>query len=222
MAIDPVQKDDIDLPYRAKRDPMNVVLQRPWTTEQFLAWEEKQELRYEFDGFQPVAMAGGTAAHAAIQRNLIIALGIGLRGKRCQPYGSDLKIKVADHSIRYPDAFVVCTPVPPLATVVSDPVVIFEVLSESSATDDFVTKNAEYRATPSVKRYVVLQQAKAAAVVFSRKGDDWVTDLLTGDDAILRMPEIGLDIPLSEIYTGVEFAADDGLTPAEGQPARDS
>ena len=81
---------------------MNVALQSPWTTEQFLAWEEKQELRYEFDGFQPIAMAGGTANHAAIQRNLIYALTGGLRGKPCQPYGSDLKIAVADRPIRYP------------------------------------------------------------------------------------------------------------------------
>ncbi len=196
---------------------MNVALQRPWTTAQFLAWEERQELRYEFDGFQAIAMAGGTAAHAAIQRNLIYALTGGLRGKPCQPYGSDLKIAVADRPIRHPDAFVVCTPVPPRATVVSDPVVIFEVLSESSATDDFMTKNAEYRATQSVKRYVVLQQAKAAAVVFSRKGDDWVSDVLTGDDAILRMPEIDLDIPLSEIYTGVEFETGAGAVPDQGQ-----
>ena len=194
---------------RAKYRSMNVALKRPWTTEQFLAWEELQELRYEFDGFQAIAMAGGTAAHAAIQRNLIVALGVGLRGKSCQPYGSELKIKVADRSIRYPDAFVICTPVLPRATVVPDPVVIFEVLSENSATDDFVTKNAEYRATPSVQRYVVLQQVKAAAVVFSRKGDDWITDLLTGDDAVLRMPEIGLDISLSEIYLGVAFEADE-------------
>jgi Uma2 family endonuclease len=195
---------------------MNVALKRPWTTEQFLAWEEKQELRYEFDGFRAIAMASGTAAHAAIQRNLIIALGVGLRGKPCQPYGSDLKIAVADRSIRYADAFVVCTPVAPRATVVSDPVVIFEVLSDSNATDDFVTKNAEYRATRSVKRYVVLQQTKAAAVIFSRKGEDWVADLLTGDDAILRMPEIDVDIPLSEIYIGVEFDIDDGAASAEG------
>jgi Uma2 family endonuclease len=184
---------------------MNVALQHRWTTEQFLAWEERQEPRYEFDGFQPIAMAGRTAAHAAIQRNLIFILTGGLRGKPCQPYGSDLKIAVADRPIRYPDAFVVCTPVPPRATVVSDPVVIFEVLSESSATDDFVTKNAEYRATRSVKRYVVLHQAKAAAVVFSRKGEDWISDVLTGENAVLRMPEIDLDIPLSEIYTGVEL-----------------
>jgi Uma2 family endonuclease len=145
---------------------MNVAFQRPWTTDQFLAWEERQALRYEFDGVQPLAMAGGTAAHSAIQRNLITALTIGLRGKPCQPHGSELKIRVADHSIRYPDAFVVCTPLPPSATVVPDPVVIFEIISEITATKDFVTKNAEYRATPSVQRYVVLKQTKAAAAVF--------------------------------------------------------
>jgi Uma2 family endonuclease len=201
---------------------MSVALRTPMTLAEFLAWEERQELRYEFDGFQPIAMAGGTAAHAAIQRNLLYALTGGLRGKRCQPYGSDLKIKVADGQIRYPQAFVVCTPVSPRATVVSDPVVIFEVLSESSATDDFVTKNAEYRATPSVERYIVLQQTKAAAAVFSRKGDDWVSDILTGDDAILRMPEIGLDIALSEIYLGVAFAGVDEPAVAGDQGASGS
>ena len=201
---------------------MNVALQHRWTTERFLAWEERQELRYEFDGFQPIAMAGGTAARAAIQRNLIVALGIGLRGKPCQSYGSELKIKVADGPIRYPDAFVVFTPLLPRATVVSDPVVIFEVLGESSATDDFVTKNAEYRATPSVRRYVVLQQTKAAAAVLSRKGEDWVSDILTGGDPILRMPEIGLDIPLSEIYLGVAFEGDDEATPAGDPTVRGS
>jgi Uma2 family endonuclease len=188
---------------------MNIVVRKPMTVEQFLAWEDRQELRYEFDGFQPLAMTGGTAAHAAIQRNLIYALAGRLLDSPCQPYGSELKIKVAA-SIRYPDAFVVCTPIPAQSKVVTDPVVIFEVVSESSVTTDFVTKNAEYRATPSVQRYVVLQQTKAAAAVFFRKGDDWVSDMLSGEDAILDMPEIGIQIPLSEIYRRVSFEPEGG------------
>ena len=187
---------------------MNVALRKPMTLDQFLAWEERQELRYEFDGFQPLAMTGGTAAHAAIQRNLLIALGVGLRNRSCQPFGSELKIHVAD-VIHYPDAFVVRTPVAKRAKIVTDPVVIFEVVSDSSVTTDFVTKNAEYRATPSVQRYIVLQQTKAAAAVFFRKGEDWVSDLLAGPDATLHMPEIDLNIPLSEIYRGIEFEPED-------------
>ena len=93
---------------------------------QFLAWEERQELRHEFDGFQPVAMTGGTAAHDAIQMNLHAALVSRLRGRPCRPHGSDLKVEVVGR-VRYPDAFVVCTPVAPRQTVVTDPAVVFEV-----------------------------------------------------------------------------------------------
>ena len=125
---------------------MNVALRRAaMSREEFLAWEERQELRYEFDGGKPIAMAGGTAAHAAIARNLLFSLTGALRGKPCQPYGSDLKISVAG-SIRYPDAFVVCTPVQPRATIITDPVMVFEILSASTINEDAVVKNAEYRA----------------------------------------------------------------------------
>ena len=188
---------------------MNVALRKPMTLQQFLAWEERQELRYEFNGFEPVAMAGGTAAHAAIQRNLIMALGSALRGKPCQPYGSELKIEVAGR-IRYPAAFVVCTPVAPTATVVSAPVVIFEVLGNGTAHDDLVVNNAEYRATPSVRRYVVLQQTRPGAIMFSRKGEDWVADTVA-DGGVLQLPEIGLEIPLSDIYADLASPTEDAM-----------
>src|SRR5450755_372259 len=131
---------------------MSVAVQLPMTLAEFLAWEERQELRYEFDGFQPVAMVGVTRAHATIQGNLLISLGNRLRGIRCRAFGSDLKIDVAG-SIRYPDAFVACTPGAGNQTVVSDPVVVFEILSQGSALTDRVIKNSEYRQTESILRY---------------------------------------------------------------------
>lgn len=185
---------------------MNVAMRKPMTMDQFLIWEEAQELRFEFDGVQPIAMAGGTAAHSAIQRNVLFSLTGRLRGMPCQPHGSELKIQVAGR-IRYPEAFVVCTPVSPRSKVVADPVVVFEVLSDGTANDDLVVKNAEYRATPSIQRYVVLQQTHAGAIVFARKGEDWVTELVSGEEAVLRMPEIGIEIPLAELYTDVDLVA---------------
>ena len=170
----------------------------------FLEWEERQELRYEFDGFRPTAMTGGTVEHSAIQRNLITALTNRLRGKPCQPHGSELKIAVAG-SIRYPDAFVVCSLVPRGTTVVIDPVVVFEVLSPSTSNTDRIVKNQEYRDTPSIQRYVMLEQDRQAATVFDRAGDDWVGHLVSGDVA-LAMPEIGIELPLAELYEGVSFA----------------
>ena len=186
---------------------MNIALRRPMTLDQFLAWEQRQELRYEFDGFQPLAMTGGTVAHSAVQSNLIAALTNRLRGTPCRPHGSHLKIQVAGR-IRYPDAFVVCTPVRPGDQIVTDPVVIFEILSESTASNDLVVKNAEYRATPSVQRYVVLQQNAAAAIVFSHRAGEWATDLVAGTDAVLPLPEIGIDLPLEEIYADLAFSTE--------------
>ncbi len=183
---------------------MNIALRKPMTLKQFLAWEERQELRYEFDGFRPVAMAGGTAAQAAIQVNLLAALRTRLRGKPCQPFGSDLKIEVAGR-IRYPDAFVVCAPVPASETVVRDPTVVFEILSESTANTDLIEKNQEYRATQSIQRYVILQQTNAAAIAFARNGENWVAEVAAGDGATLSMPEIGIELPLVELYEGVEL-----------------
>jgi len=89
--------------------------------------------------------------------------------------------------------------------VVNEPVVVFEVISDSSVNDDLVVKNAEYRATPSVQRYIILQQTDAGAIVFTRKGDDWISELISGADAVVHMPEIGISVPLAELYVGIDL-----------------
>ena len=131
-------------------------------------------------------------------------LGRRLRGKPCQVHGSELKIAVAG-SIRYPDAFIVCSPMMRGATIVTEPVVVFEVLSPSTATTDRIVKNQEYRDTPSIQRYVMLEQEQQAATVFARAGDDWVGHVISGE-VLLAMPEVGVEVPLAELYEGVAFA----------------
>jgi Uma2 family endonuclease len=183
---------------------MSTALKEPISLEAFLDWEGRQESKYEFDGFQPVAMTGVTAAHSTIQGNLLGLLYDRLRGHRCRAHGSDLKIQVAGR-IRYPDAFIVCSPVPSDATVVHDPVVVFEILSPGTSFQDRIEKNREYRATPSIQRYVILEQSRPAATVYTRAGDEWVADVLVGE-AKLALPEIDSNIPLSEVYEGVPLA----------------
>ena len=68
----------------AKSSAMTVALRQPMTLDQFLAWEEQQELRYEFDGIGPVARVGGTAEHDRISLNLAASLVVRLRGKLCR------------------------------------------------------------------------------------------------------------------------------------------
>lgn len=118
-------------------------------------------------------------------------------------FTADLKVQVAG-LIRHPDGFVVCSPVSGSTFVVTDPVGVFEILSPSTATTDIGTKNQEYRDTPSIQRYVMLAQDRQLATVFERVGDDWVGHIMSGDD-VLRMPEIGIEVPLAELYEGVDF-----------------
>ena len=186
---------------------MSVTATQTLTLDQFLAWEDRQDLRHEFDGNRIIAMTGGTGAHSAIQAGLLGALTVHLRGKPRRPHGGELKIKMAA-SVRYADAFVICTPVAPTATFVTDPVVIFEILSKSTGNDDLGAKRAEYEATPSVQRYVVLQQYHRAAQVFYRNGDRWEVEFHLGDTATLDMPEIGIAVPLAEIYEGITLESD--------------
>src|SRR5271157_3181935 len=79
---------------------MNLALRKPMTLAEFLEWEERQPLRYEFDGIGPVAITGGTYGHSTIQGNLATALGGRLRGKRCRFHGSHLKFQVAEGHVR--------------------------------------------------------------------------------------------------------------------------
>ncbi len=187
---------------------MTIALRKPMTLAQFLAWENRQEMKHEFDGFQPVAMNGVSSEHAAIEANLVTALKIRLQGKPCRAFGSNLKIEVTGR-IRYTDAFVVCTQVPRGTCVVHDPVVVFEILSPTTSHTDMVVKTAEYRATASIRRYVILEQTHAAAQVFGRKGEDWIVETVK-DDETLPLPEIGIAIPLPELYVDVTLAEDEG------------
>ncbi len=184
---------------------MSAALRKPMTVEEFLAWEDQQELRYEFDGFQPVAMPGGTLVHSLIQANLIRQLGNRLAGGPWRAVGSDLKIAVSG-SIRYPDVFVFCRDLPNRTLVVTQPVVVFEISSPGTAETDHNEKNREYRDTSSIQRYVMLEQDRMGVTVFARSGGDWVGHLSEGA-VTLSMPEIGVELPLSEIYEGIAFAA---------------
>jgi Uma2 family endonuclease len=182
------------------------------TLPQFLAWEESQPLRYEFDGWQPVAMTGGTDRHEAIGGTLRGLLQQKLRGKPCRVRGPTLKVEVMGR-IRYPDAFVYCNPVPPGETVIREPVVVFEVLGSGTSRTDRIEKLREYRETPSIRRYVILEQDSIAAMVFTRHGPNWDAGALTAGET-LDLREIDVSLPLVDIYADAALPEADQEAPA--------
>jgi Uma2 family endonuclease len=173
----------------------------------FLVWEERQDVRYEFDGRSVHAMTGGTFEHDAITFNIRRALDQRLVGKPCRPCGPNLKI-IVQGKARYPDCLVTCTPIQRGATVIEDPVVVIEVISEDSARTDRIEKMREYQATPSIQRYIIVEQRGVGALVLARDGDRWLATAAASGDT-LAMPEIGIDVPLVEFYQSLDFSEPD-------------
>ena len=192
---------------------MNVVLRQRMTIHEFLAWEERQELKHEFNGFAPVAMAGGTRNHARLQANLAISLGGRLRGSPCEFLGSDMKI-VMSRTVRYPDGQIICTRGTGRDTWTKAPIILFEVLSDSTQSADRLEKNREYRQVESVQRYVILEQDRVAATVHVRAGENWITQLLFSGDT-LALPDVGLSLPLAELYETVDLTGPDAAGPEQ-------
>ena len=188
---------------------MNVALRRPMSRADFLLWVEGQERRYEFDGVGPVAMTGGSNNHGTITRNLTAQLYLRLRGSPCRSMTAEGGgVATVGDVVRYPDATVTCSPVQGGERLLPDPVVVFEVLSPSSLHTDLVVKPIEYGAVPSIRRYVIVEQAKAEIRGYLRAADGaWVeTEPLTGPlwaGAMLDLPEIGIVLLLSDIYEDV-------------------
>jgi Uma2 family endonuclease len=176
----------------------------PMTLADFLIWEARQESRFEFDGHTPRAMTGGTYEHDVITFNIRKALDQRLAGKACRACGPNLKILVQGKA-RYPDCLVTCSPIQRGATVIDNPVVVIEVISEDSARTDRIEKVREYQATASIQRYIIVEQRGIGALVLARDGDRWLATAATAGDT-LAMPEIGIDVPLMEFYLGLEFS----------------
>jgi Uma2 family endonuclease len=185
---------------------MNVALQKPWTPERFLAWAETQDVPYEFDGIRPVAMTGGNARHDRITGNIHGALRARLRGKPCSNYGPNLGMQTIGSKIRYPDALITCTKFRDTEKLAPNVVVVFEVVSPTSGGLDRIEKVREYETVPSILRYVIVESTTAGLQVLHRDNGEspWTAHALMKDD-VLAIPEVGIEVPVAELYEGINF-----------------
>ncbi|WP_426956359.1 Uma2 family endonuclease [Muricoccus radiodurans] len=172
----------------------------PDTLESFLGWERFQDLRYEWDGVQPVAMTDGTLRHARLANRVYDALTAPLRGSPCEVFRSDMRVMTARGTrVRYPDLVVSRTPLRGDERDLPDPVLIVEVMSGSTTAMDRGIKRAEYADHLSLRRDVMLVQDEPLALVCAR--DDGFAERRVRD--ALDLPEFGLSIPLAALHDGL-------------------
>ncbi|MFO0757998.1 MAG: Uma2 family endonuclease [Byssovorax sp.] len=184
---------------------------KPYVTyEEYLALEEKSLTKHEWlDGviydMEALGMSGGTPDHAALALAVGGELRAQLRGKPCRVYSSDLKVRVMATGIStYPDISVVCgklEPAPSDKNAATNPVVLVEVLSDSSEAYDRGQKFAHYRRIPSLREYVLIGQGEPRIEVF-RKNDEgkWVLAEEASAGQVAELTSIGCVLSVDEIY----------------------
>ncbi len=176
------------------------------TRDQFFDWASASGARYEFDGFQPVAMTAGNINHNRIAFTIHRTLYRQLSGSGCEPLGLDAGVATVGDTVRYPDAVVSCSPAKGGSRLVPDPVVVFEVANQTSGHVDRIVKVREYAAVDSIRRYVIVESASAGLTVHERQaaGQRWTVTTAMAEDPLL-LPEIGIEVPVAELYQGVDF-----------------
>jgi Uma2 family endonuclease len=174
------------------------------SVEEYLALDRVAELRSEYyDGEMfPIITAGWE--HARIAMNTGRLLAERLRGRPCRPLNSTLRLRVGPTKFAYPDFMVVCGK--PVFTddkqeTITNPKVIVEILSPSTADYDYGGKFALYRSLPSFEEYLLIAQDEPRGEVFRKTPDGrWLLSSYVGLEATVRVESLEIDLPLSEIY----------------------
>lgn len=175
------------------------------TPEEYLALERRAEFKSEYVDGAAYAMAGGSERHNLIAANIIIEIGGQLRGRPCRIYPSDLKVRVPNSTrFFYPDVSVVCGETlfaDEERDVVLNPVLIVEVLSESTAGFDRGKKFLSYQQIPSLQEYLLVSQDEFLIEHYLRQGDEnWLYTKVSGLEGRVLLPSVECELGLAAVY----------------------
>ena len=170
--------------------------------EEYLAGELISDTKHEYLAGVIYAMAGASRDHNLVARNLLVELTNQLRGKRCVPFGSDMRLRIHKPGATfyyYPDVTVDCSD--SKADEIDQPSVIFDVLSPSTDRGDRGDKLVNYQSLASMRVYALVDQFRMGVTVYRRgEGEVWTREFLSEADATVDLPEIGCVLKMRAIY----------------------
>ena len=176
--------------------------------EEYLEFEHHSDIKHEYIDGEVYAIAGTTKAHNTISLNLAILFREKLKNSNFQTFMADIKVNISNKKLFfYPDIVVTCDDNDDVnAYDIKFPKVIVEVLSESTEKFDRGKKFQYYRTIPSLQEYILISSQEYLIECFRRtKNDLWTLQTYEGLNAILRIENLAIDAPLSEIYATLNF-----------------
>jgi Uma2 family endonuclease len=190
---------------------MGLPAEQLYTVAKYLALEVRTGIKHEYHQGRVTAMAGGSPHHSRMSNRIGACLETRLSGKPCKPFNSDLKIK-ASGRILYPDVSVVCPPLrrdEEIPDAVTNPRVVIEVLSDSTASYDRTVKFELYRHNSEMTDYLLVDPMRPYAEHYTRVDEHrWNLEFL-GPEGILRLPSIECEVPMGDLYEGMEILGEE-------------
>lgn len=177
--------------------------------EEYNQLEEHTQSRYEYHDGEVYAIAGATHKHGIIAGNTIRLLGNSIKGG-CQVGSSDLKFHIESiNKSLYPDVSVICQPYQVSErdrNALTNPIILVEILSESTANYDRGSKFHYYSELTSLREYVLIEQDtwKVETRYRNAADDEWKMNWFEGKEALVTLHSMDITIPLAEIYQGTE------------------
>ena len=192
---------------------MELAIPRKLSVPDYFRVAEASPTKLEYKAGELIDMAGATYDHNRVSANILGEMRNRLKGQPCDAVGSDTRLRVAGDRYCYPDVSVICgepqfDPLDPDRTI-TNPKLIFEVLSPSTEAADRGEKFFRYIRLPSLAAYFLVSQHQARIESFVRQPDgSWaVGPVQEGSDASLLIPSLNIEMPLGEIYSNVNFSA---------------
>jgi len=168
--------------------------------DEYLQGELKSQIKHELIDGDAFAMAGASGNHERISGNIYRKFGNHIENKPCEPFGSDMKVKV-DSDFFYPDVIVDCLFDESQPYYTENPVIIVEVLSKSTRRTDETIKRTAYLNIPSLQEYVLIEQDFVDIEVV-RRTENWQSKhYFLGDE--ISLESINLTLSVEEIYQRV-------------------
>ena len=189
---------------------MSVTPKQIWTPESYLEFERASETTHEFYRGEIFDMSGASFRHTVIAVNTTRELSSQLREKPCTVHSNDLRLQVrAAGLFTYPDIVVICGEprfLDKRNDTVTNPTLIIEVLSKSTASYDRGKKFQHYRTLETLQEYVLISQDSATIKRFTRQaGGDWLLSAASGLDASIERVSVGCTLALADVYEKVDF-----------------
>ena len=191
------------------REPAVAYSKQKISVEEYLEMENASPEKHEYYKGEVFAMSGAKVSHNIISKNLFGNLFAKLKGKKCQPYGSDVRIHILSNTLfTYPDISVICGEVITLNNDdynVLNPVIIFEVLSASTKNYDRGEKFKLYRDIPTLKEYILVDSESLHIEAFRlNEKNHWELEEYNDAEELLQLKFINESLLLSDIYEGVK------------------